>query len=208
MFRILSTIPQTVALACSGGPDSMAVLNFLQLHGKRKVYVLYMNHASAHGVEAEVFVRGYCESNNTPCYIGSLTRERNKDESPEEFWRNERYAFFERTMQSLPDMPLITAHHLDDQVENWLMTAMHGKPRLIPYRRGNILRPFLLTRKSDFLSWCERKSVPFLLDSSNEDIRYDRNRIRRIILPEVEKINPGIYKVVARLVEEAYANEI
>ena len=202
-MKILNAIPQTVALACSGGPDSMAALDFLRLHGKRTVYVVYFNHGTEHGQEAERFLRSYCQEHNLPLFVGGLLRERKKDESPEEFWRNERYRFFNDVMNGI-GTPLITCHHLDDQVENWFLTATHGAPKLIPYQRGYVIRPFLLTRKKELLDWCERKGVPFVVDPSNKDPKYCRNRIRMSIIPEIEKINPGIYKTISRMVVDAY----
>ena len=117
------------------------------------------------------------------------------DKSWEEYWRVERYKFF----HSL-SAPVITAHHLDDQIETWLMGAIHGQPKLIPYRNRNVIRPFLLTTKSDFIEYAETKFVSWVEDDTNMNYAHARNRVRHEIIPEVMEINPGIHKVIAKKV--------
>jgi tRNA(Ile)-lysidine synthase len=209
MLKILGKIPEVIAVACSGGPDSMAALNFLHNGGKRKIVALYFNHGTEHGEQAENFVSEYCFKNGIEFVVGHISREKDPKESPEEFWRNERYSFFNSTMKWLSlsygmDIKMVTCHHLDDSVENWIFTALNGEPRLIPHSRDYIVRPFLLTRKSEMIDWCNRKGVPYLIDPSNLDVRYARNRIRNLIIPQVEMINPGIYKVVKKKIIESY----
>jgi len=81
---------------------------------------------------------------------------------------------------------------------------LHGKAKITPYRRGNVIRPFLLTKKEKLIKWCEKKEVPWIEDKSNKNNAFARNRIRNVILPEIKKINPGIQKVVARKVKSSY----
>ena len=92
-------------------------------------------------------------------------------------------------------------HHLDDVIETYLFSTIHGKSKLISYRNQNVIRPFLGTKKSDFVKWCQDKKVPFWDDKSNLDVDFARNRIRHNIIPEVLKINPGIHKVVKKLLD-------
>jgi len=197
MLKLLGKIPKKIAIACSGGPDSMAALDFFSANG-RAVEVLYFNHGTEHGAEAESFIRSYCNNRGLKLTVGELSRGRQKDESPEEFWRNERYKFFEKWLATNSEYKLVTCHHLDDAVETWIFTSSRGMPKTIPYSRGSIIRPFLLVRKQDLVSWCERKDVPFVHDPSNLDTKYARNLIRKDILPLIEKINPGIYKVIRK----------
>jgi len=199
MIRILGKIPKKVTLACSGGLDSMAALDFL-IKGRKEVSVAYFNHGTDHGDIAEKFVQGYCKDNSIPFTAGLISRERSIDESPEEHWRNERYSFF----NSL-DGKIVTAHHLDDVVEWWVFTSLHGDPRLMPSSNGKIIRPFLSTRKSDLLDWVSRKFVPFVSDPSNDEVRYSRNRIRHNIIPEMIEINPGLSKVIRKKIESREA---
>ena len=198
MIRIIGKLPDKLIVACSGGQDSMAALDFLK-NGRREISAAYFNHGTSHSKDAEYIVVDYCRLREIPCVIGNISREKYNHESPEEYWRNERYKFFETL-----DYPIITAHHLDDVVEWWIFSSIHGNPRLIPYQNGKIIRPFLMTPKSEFTSWCERKNVPYIHDSSNKNVRFSRNRIRHNIIPEIEKINPGIRKNIKKLVESNF----
>jgi tRNA(Ile)-lysidine synthase len=208
-LEILGSIPFNVGVAVSGGPDSMAILDFL-LKGNRKVTAFHFNHGTEHGQEAERVVEDYCETNSIPLFIGRLSRPKTPGKSPEEFWRDERYKFLEKHTGHLAvdvhmDMyahgPIITCHTLNDQVENWIFTSLHGNPRLIPYRRGNIIRPFILTRKEALVSWCDRKNVPYVTDPSNSDPKYMRSLIRTKIIPRALEVNPGLHKVIKKKVK-------
>lgn len=142
MIHFLGKLPRNPAIAVSGGADSMAILDFLS---RKDPLVLYFNHGTSHGDDAEEFVRGYCEKNGFRYVIGRADRERTKGESPEEYWRNIRYGFLDKFAA---EIPVITCHNLDDQVEQWIFSSFHGNPKLIPYRRGGVIRPFMLTKKS------------------------------------------------------------
>ena len=119
MIRIIKDIPKNVVVACSGGTDSMVILDFLK-RGGRKVEAAYFHHGTDHGEVAYNFIRDYCEKNNIPFTFGKLKNERPKDDSWEEYWRNERMAFLNKI-----NKPVITAHHLDDAVEWWIFSSFH-----------------------------------------------------------------------------------
>ena len=192
-IQVLGRLDTINAVACSGGVDSMAILDFLR-RARRPITAVYFNHGTEHGKEAQVFVAEHCAKHNIPLLIGKVERDRAKGESLEQYWRNERYRFLESL-----DMNITTAHHLNDLVETWLFTSFHGKTKFIPYRRGNVVRPFLLTPKAALEDWCKYKGIDFIQDPSNFDVHHARNRIRHRILPEVQHINPGILKRVASL---------
>lgn len=120
--------------------------------------------------------------------------------SKEAFWREQRYSFFSH----FKEKPIIMAHHLDDCVETYVFSMINGNGFTIPYSNGNIIRPFLLTKKEDMVNWCERKCIPWQEDETNSVNDFTRNRIRNVILPEIKKINPGIQKVVAKKVKSEY----
>ena len=201
MIKILGNLPEKVYVACSGGPDSMAILDFL-IRGKRDVTVAHFNHDTPFGRFAENFVKSYCNKNNIDLVLGRIQKEKPAKESWEEYWRNERYKFFESL-----DGPVITAHHLDDVVEWWTFTSFHGNPRLIPYKRDKPIRPFLLTSKEEIWNWVDRKNVPYVTDPSNFDEKYMRSLIRKNIVPEALKVNPGLRKVMKKKVMKDYENK-
>lgn len=175
----------------------MAVLDFL--HQKNPI-VVHFNHGTEHAVEAQRWVTTYCHRHELELHIGRKFREKGALESPQEYWRSMRYNFFARVSFGR----VITCHHLDDQIENWIFTSLHGKPRLIPHSTPLALRPFLLTPKQELINWCIRKEVPFVVDPSNSDTRYARNRIRHNLMPEVLELNPGIAKTIRKKVQAEF----
>ncbi len=195
MIKILGKIPsEKFYLACSGGIDSAVALDFLLRYPKNDMHILYFNHGTEHAQEAEQFVRNKCKELNIPLTVGNiLIKEKSENQSWEEYWRKERYRFFNTFVA-----PIITAHHLNDSCEWYLFSALHGKGKLIPYQNGNVIRPFLLTSKKDILNWAERKNVEYIDDPSNKDEKYMRNLIRHKIMPLARMVNPGLEKVMRK----------
>lgn len=153
---------------------------------------IYFNHQTPFGIKSQEFL----ESLDIGVISGTLTEQPTKGESLEAFWRNQRYAFFDQ----FSDRPVITCHHMSDQIETMIMGFAHGKIRRIPGKRGNYLRPFLGVRKEEIVSYCERHGVEFVEDPSNKDMRFSRNRIRANVIPELLKVNPGLFKSLNKLI--------
>jgi tRNA(Ile)-lysidine synthase len=194
MIKLLVPLPKQITIACSGGVDSMAVVDFLKR--KHDVTIAYFNHRTQHGEKAAEFVSRYCGENNIPMLYGSLRWERGEKESQEEYWRRERYDY-------LKDLgPVITCHHLDDCVETYIWSSLHGTAKVIPLIRNNVLRPFLTTRKDEFKSWCIRHDVPWIEDESNQDTKYMRNYVRNVLMPHALHVNPGLHTLVKKIVEK------
>lgn len=198
MLRVLGKLPRELVVAVSGGPDSMAILDFLS--NNHKVTAFYFDHRTEFGEEAYSFVKQYCKEKEIPLAMGSLSQERPSKTSIEEHWRNERYKEFHGF-----NLPVVTGHNLDDVVEWFLFTSIHGQGRLIPYKNKNVIRPFLSTPKENFVRWCENKNVPFLTDPGNHDRKYMRSIVRHDILPNAKEVNPGIHKTFRKLVEQRHA---
>ena len=203
MIQLLGKIPRVSYVACSGGVDSMAALSFVSNNPSNDVEVLFFNHNTPTSNEAEAFLRRFCENRTLTLHTGFLGAVKPPGASQEEFWRDQRYKFFDE----FSDKPIITGHHLDDVVEFYVFSSLHGKAKITPYRRGNVIRPFLLTKKEKLIKWCDKKEMPWIEDKSNNDNAFARNRIRNVIIPEIKKINPGIQKVVAKKVKSLY-NEL
>jgi len=197
VIKLLGKVPDTIYVACSGGVDSMAALSFLN-NGKRNVSVAHFDHGTEHASKAQRFVERYCTENDIPVVSSSVSRRKRPDESREEYWRNERYSFF----QGL-DAPVVTAHHINDVAEWWVFSSLHGESKLIPYRNENVIRPFLLTSKQDLRGWCDYHNVPYVKDPSNQNLAYMRNLIRHRIMPQCVKVNPGLSKVLVKKIKSS-----
>lgn len=197
MIKLISKLPRKLTVACSGGVDSMAVLNFLMRN--HDVTVAFFHHGTSTSYEAEQFLRAYCQQHSLEFTVGHIdVMSAPPGVSQEEHWRNERYKFLHAI-----DDTVVTAHHLDDCVETYLFNCVHGKHHTIPFRNRNVIRPFLTTTKQELTSWCERKSVPWQEDSSNQDLKYMRNLIRHEIVPQALKVNPGLHTVVRKMVVDS-----
>ena len=193
MIHLSFSPPKDVAIAVSGGCDSMAVLDFLRR--SRNVTALHFNHQTPEADSYQSLVEKYCAQHHIPLIVGTLNDTPDFGVSLEDFWRQQRYSFFDDARSLLP---VITCHHLDDVAETWLFTSLHGTPKLIPSRRGAYQRPFLETRKAVFEDWCVRKGVPYIDDPSNADTRFMRNYIRHELMPKALRVNPGLHKVLRK----------
>lgn len=200
MIRVQGKLPRSVYVGCSGGIDSMAVVDFLKR--KHDVEVLFFNHGSDHDRKAQSFLYRYCETNELEFICETLKNEYDAKSgmSKEEFWRWERYRFFERFAR--PENPVITCHHLDDCVETWIWSSLHGNPSVIPYRRNDVIRPFRANRKRDLELWASVNNVPYLEDPENKNTAFTRNYIRHELLPHALKVNPGLHKTIKKKVLE------
>jgi len=198
MIKIQGKIPRQVMVAVSGGVDSMAALDFLRRNHAVEVY--YFNHGTEYGERAEDLVRRYIMKYDLPFQIRGIAQgTKPKKMSKEEWWRDERYKWMDLFSQH--HLPVITCHHLDDCVETWVWSSMHGTGKIIPYRRNGVIRPFRQTRKRDFELWAAMHNVPYLEDDSNADTCYTRNYIRHEMMPHVLRVNPGIHKTIKKKVE-------
>lgn len=195
MLKFIGDFPRKCTIAFSGGIDSVVISDFL-LNGKRDVQLAFFHHGTINSERAEEFVRKFAEERRVPLKVGRINSEKSRGLSPEEFWRNERYAF----LDSLGG-PVVTGHHLGDAIETWIFTSLHGDSKLIPYSRGNVIRPFLITPKEEIRSWASRRNLTWIEDESNSDPRYMRNRIRMHIVPEALKVNPGLGTVIRKKYE-------
>lgn len=137
-------LPKHINIACDGGLASMAIVSFLQK--KHKVTVAHFYTTDDAGHARAKFVARYCADNWIPMIIGRCRSEKDKKESQEEYWRRERYDF----LRGLG--PIITCHHCDD-------TGISVTTALIHH---NMLRPFLMTRDQEFISWCNHNNVSWI----------------------------------------------
>jgi tRNA(Ile)-lysidine synthase len=197
LIKLQGKLPRKVFLACSGGIDSMAALDFLRRN--HEVHVLHFDHGTPHGATARKFVERYCIKHRIPCTTGDLSGTIPPNTSKEEWWREQRYLFLDKFIE-----PVITCHHLDDCVETWVWSSLNGTGKWVPYRRNYVIRPFRLTRKRDLELWARLNGIEWIEDDSNADISYTRNYIRHEMMPHILKVNPGIHKVIAKKVKEDY----
>jgi tRNA(Ile)-lysidine synthase len=220
-----------VLAAVSGGPDSMALLHLLGALASANGFrlgVAHLNHGLRPGAAAsdEALVRRTAETMSLPYYTETAdvrgAREA-RGGSLEEVAREVRYRFLEKTADTHGFNVVALGHHADDNAELVLMnllrgsgpTGLSGMPPVRQFRsdgsgRGDIrlIRPLMEVRREEILSYLSENDIPFALDSSNQDLRHRRNRIRHELLPLLrERYNPNIVETLNRTAELLRAEE-
>ena len=186
-----------VVAGVSGGADSMALLHFLSRIEGIRLLAAHVNHG-LRGAEAdrdEGFVRDWCAAHGIALEIlhadvARLARE--QKQGIEECGRAVRYHFFEKLAGT--DGRIATAHTLSDSVETVIYhlatwTAAAGLCGIPPVR-GNIIRPLILLTGKQTRDYCKTHGVAYVVDSSNQEDTYTRNRLRHYVVPVLAQINP------------------
>ena len=178
-----------LAVALSGGADSVALLHILTSEGQGRVHALHVHHG-IRGAEAdrdEQFCRLLCDRLGVPlCVVHTdvpaLAREKGLGlESAARLARYDAFSAFLRE-QELP--LLVTAHHADDQLETMLQHLMRGSglrglcgiPAYRALAHGAVARPLLQVTKAQILAYCEENGLEFVQDSTNDEPCCPRNR--------------------------------
>lgn len=195
MIRLLKKLPRKITVAFSGGVDSVAAVDFLRRN--HDVSCAFFHHHTSNSERAYTFVEQFCEDQALELHVGYLNTVKPAKKSLEEHWRDERYKFLNKFDT------VVTGHHLNDCIETYLWSSIHGDGKIIPYQRKNVVRPFLLNPKQELIDWCKRKNLYWIEDLSNDDDAFMRNYIRKHLVPHAFHVNPGIEKVIKRLVLDA-----
>ena len=202
---------ESLLLAVSGGADSMVLADgVLQLvnEGYCSAHVLHVEHG-LRGEEALAdaeLVRRFCEEKGlafTCVHVDVNAYTQSNKLSIEEAARKLRYAALEAKAQELNVDFILTAHHSDDQAETVLLKLLRGAGTEglsgMQVRSGKILRPLLHLTREHLENYCALQNINYCYDSSNDDLHYTRNKIRRELLPYLEKnFNPAIKKAVVQ----------
>lgn len=188
-------------LALSGGPDSVYLFHRLIKEG-RSFIVAHLNHQIRAESDAdEAFVRALAKKHGLTFEskrIDVSAWAKTQKKSLEEAGRILRYAFFEELRQKHHAEWIVTAHHLNDNLETVLMNRqrgcnLRGEIGMQEFDTARHLwRPLLNTSKAEILTYLNRHRLPYRIDSTNEDLRYTRNRIRHKTIPALLQKNPDL----------------
>lgn len=202
MIHLLNTPPwnDRFGVACSGGLDSMVMANFC-VKGGRKPIIYFFDHGIPEDQPGLEVVEKFVKDNKLEFKTKLMGRDKAGGESTEEYWRKERYKYL-----YAEEIPILTGHHLNDVMETWIFSSLHGTPKLIPYNTNNIYRPLMLNTKDKLEEWAVDNNVEWHEDELNQDVRFARCRIRHNIMPEALKINPGLDKMLRKKLINKYRN--
>lgn len=209
--HLLTLYPQAatapLCVAFSGGADSTALLALLaELPAARaRLRAVHIDHGLHANSRAWARTcRAQCRRLQVPLGTRRLTLASRKGQSLEALARTARYAALAGALQ--PGEVLLTAHHLEDQLETVLLQLLRGAglpglaamPAVAPLGVGVLVRPLLGVARAQLRALVQARGLRGLEDPSNADESFDRNYLRRQVLPAVLHRWPGAARTVAR----------
>lgn len=206
--RNLISSGNIVYVALSGGADSVCLFNILfNLQSKLGfgLKACHFNH-KMRGEESyrdQKFVENICQKKNILLVTGQWQGK--KTIKNEQKAREARYNFFDSILKSDRGAKVALAHNANDLCETFFMRIIRGAGlsgmRSIPHHRKNFIRPLLPFSRQDILSYLEGLKIDYMIDSSNKDTKYFRNKIRHDLLPKLLEFNPNLSATVAANIE-------
>lgn len=185
-------------IAISGGLDSVVLANLI--HGLGYEVSLAHVNFQLRGSESdgdEAFVRALATTWQVPIFVHHAPTQQLAEEkkvSIQMAARDIRYQWFNELMQQFKFQFLLTAHHLDDNIETFFInfnrkSGLEGLTG-IPAKNAKIIRPLLAFSRSELLQYATENQLNWREDSSNATLKYERNKIRHRLFPVLETINP------------------
>ena len=210
-----SLTEQSIIIACSGGVDSIVLLDELaRLRDEQLITqslrVIYIHHGISQNADSwQAFVESACADRQLEFLAIKVTLE--VGEGLEDSARRARYAAF--AQQATKNSVVFTAHHQDDQVETFLLAlkrgagvkglgAMQSQTTLTTaHGKVTIVRPLLSISRQQIEQRAKALSLTWIEDESNADNRFDRNFIRNQVLPLLSVRWPSFNQTVSRSAE-------
>lgn len=194
-----------LAVACSGGADSVALLHILKKTYAGALCAIHVHHG-IRGAEADRdadFCRALCARLDVPCtvlYVDVPALAEKNGMGLESAAREARYEALLAEMKQRGIPLLATAHHADDQLETMLQHLLRGAgtrglcgiPALRALADGYaVVRPLLQMTKAQILDYCKENGLDFVVDSTNEEPCCPRNRLRAAVMPVLRELWPA-----------------
>ena len=189
-------------LAVSGGIDSMVLFD-LFLKNNINFSVASCNF-QLRGKDSDndlKFVENICIKNNINFYSTVLEVDKFssiRKISTQMAARELRYNFFKKILEKYKYSYIVTAHHLDDNIEtiifNFIKSTGYKGLVGIPFNKNKILRPLINISKEEIKDYAVSNNITWRLDKSNNSNKYSRNKIRNEVIPLLKEINPSLGK--------------
>ena len=212
LSKFVSNIKKTIGsnhnviAAVSGGVDSMVLCNLL-LKSEINFSIAHINYMlrGKHSNQDESFVKKYCKKNKINFFSKSYDLSNSKSIQKEA--REIRYDFFTFLASKHSFSHILTAHHLDDNIETILINIYRGK-KLNPLTgikevNNTIVRPLLTFSKGDIINYAKKNKLKWREDKSNSENKYLRNKIRNIIIPKIKSADPCYRTNFIKLIDES-----
>ncbi|NCC98788.1 MAG: tRNA lysidine(34) synthetase TilS [Bacteroidia bacterium] len=196
-------------IALSGGADSVVLTHILHSLGYNCIAVhCNFQLRDAESDRDESFVKEFCEDLSIPLEITSFkTTDYAKENkiSIEMSARELRYNWFESIRIKHDADFICVAHHKDDSIETCLLNIIRGTGingiTGIKAINGKIIRPLLCISRKEIEDYVKQNNLSYVTDSTNLETEYTRNKIRNILLPMLEEINPVFRQTMENNIE-------
>lgn len=198
-----------VVVGLSGGPDSVCLLRVLKALGYEVIAV----HCNFHlrGEESmrdEAFATNLCEELGVECVKADFDTEAWANEhkvSIEMAARELRYDLFRKVKEEKGCEAIAVGHHQGDNVETLMLnlvrgTGIQGACAIQP-KNGDIVRPLLCVTREEIESYLKDNGQGYVIDHTNQEDEYSRNKIRLNVMPILEEINQGAAHNIATSIE-------
>jgi tRNA(Ile)-lysidine synthase len=201
-----------VLVAVSGGPDSVALVHVLLAIQKKfdiRLGVAHLDHGlrpSAATRDAR-FVSALCHKLSLPSHVTKTDIQdihQRQGGSLEALGRKARYDFFSRIAQEFGYNKIALGHHAHDNAELVLMNLFRGSGPLglsgiPPVRNNQYIRPLIEQTREGIMAFLQENQIAFVLDATNSDLRFLRNRIRHELMPAlIHDYNPNLVDTLNR----------
>ena len=204
-------------LTVSGGVDSMVLAHFY-LQAKIPFAIAHCNFQlrGQDSDDDQAFVRHWAQKHQIPFFTTNFNTKAFQEHSKgstQMAARELRYHWFEALVRVWGFSAIVTAHHLDDQLETFLMQLGRGNGleglRGIPQQSGLRLRPLLGISKEELLTYAQTNQLRWREDATNQSNDYKRNALRNTVIPELKAIYPNFlasFEQSLSFLEEGYAH--
>lgn len=200
-----------IVAACSGGPDSLALVDLLESMRGVFGFDLFVAHVD-HGLRGEEscedaeYVRQFCADLRLPFFCGRVEVKkelRRRGGSLEEVARQLRYQYLRRIAGEVGGAWIATGHHRDDQAETLLMNLLRGSGGrglgAMRPKQGDVIHPLLCLGRSEIEAYCRERNIHPRHDSSNDEVEFRRNRVRHELMPLLQsRFNPALTDTLCR----------
>ena len=201
-----SLLSNRFIISVSGGLDSIVLLHLCR---KLKLnFVIAHCNFKLRGEESdsdEKFVKKIAKKFKVEFYSKSFNTKEllvSTNKSVQMIARDLRYQWFDKLSEELEVNYVLTAHHLDDNVETVLINLIRGTGINgllgIPEVNNKVCRPLLIFSKDQLKSYAVKNKITYREDSSNEKKDYLRNKIRLDVIPELKKINSALLETFSK----------
>lgn len=184
---------QKYLLACSHGPDSMALFYMLKNEGYNFSVAHVNYHLRKESDEEQKQLAKYCEKNNIELYVKEVNDSLGES-NLEEQCRIIRYTFFKELVNKYNFYAVLVAHNEDDLIETYLMQktrqnlvqffGIKQNPIIFEIK---IIRPVLQFTKQDLLLFCQVNGVEYSIDKTNLEDVFLRNKIRHQVVEKMSR---------------------